>query len=83
MYINNDSDCNCRNVIYLIICTNCDEQHVGSAIDFKERFRIYKSDINTKIDRCGVADHFSNKCWEPENLHVLLKIQAIEQVSVI
>ena len=40
MYINNDSDCNCMNVIYLIISTNCDEQHVGSATDFKERFRI-------------------------------------------
>ena len=40
MYINNDSDCNCMNVIYLIISTNCDEQHVGSAIYFKERFRI-------------------------------------------
>ena len=33
-YINNDFDCNCMNVIYLISCTNCNEQYVGSAIDF-------------------------------------------------
>ena len=43
------------NVIYLISCTNYNEQYVGSAIDFKKRSSIHKSDINTKKDRCGVA----------------------------
>ena len=81
-YINNDFDCNCMNVIYLISCTNCKEQYVGSAIDSKKRFRIHKSDINTKKDRCGVARHFSNKCRDPQNPHAFLKIQPIEQVSV-
>ena len=81
-YINNDSDCNCMNVIYLISCTNCKEQYVGSAIDFKKRFRIHKSDINTKKDRCGAARHFTNKCCDPQNPHAFLKIQSIEQVSV-
>ena len=71
------------NVIHLIVCTNCDEQHEGSTIDFKEHFRIYKSDISTKIDRYGVCDHLTNKCWDPHNLHVFLKIRAIKQVSVI
>ena len=33
-YINNDFYCNCMNVIHLICCTNCNEQNVGSAIDF-------------------------------------------------
>ena len=61
-YINNDFDCTCMNVIDLISCTNCNEQHVGSAIDSKKRFRIHKSDINTKTDRCRVACHFTNKC---------------------
>ena len=56
------------NVIYLISCTNCNEQYAGSAIDFKKRFRIHRSDINTKKDRCGVARHFNNKCREPQNL---------------
>ena len=64
-YINNDFDCNCKNVIYLISCTNCNEQYVGSAIDFKKRFRIHKSDINTKKDRFGVVHHFTNECRDP------------------
>ena len=68
--------------IYLISCTNCKEQYVGSVIDFKKRFRIQKSDINSKKDRCGVARHFTNKCWDPQNPHAFLKIQPIEQVSV-
>ena len=70
--------CNCMNVIYLISCTNCNEQHVGSAVDFKRRFRIHKSDINSKTDRCEVACHYTNKCWDPQNPHAFLKIQAIE-----
>ena len=31
----NDFDCNCVNAICLISCTNCYEQYVDSAIDFK------------------------------------------------
>ena len=62
-YINNDFDRNYMNVIYLVSCTNCREQYVGSAIDFKKCFRIHKSDINTKKDRCGVA----RKCRDPQN----------------
>ena len=81
-YINNDLDHNCMNVIYSISCTNCNKQYEGSAKDFKKRFRIYKSDINTKKDRCGLARHFNNKFRDPQNRHAFLKIQPIEQVSV-
>ena len=51
-FINNDLDYNCMNVIYLISCTNYNEQYLGSATEFKKRFRIHKSDINTNKDRC-------------------------------
>ena len=37
-------------------CHTC--QYVGSAITFKERFRINKSDINTGKKRCGAAKQF-------------------------
>ena len=60
--INNDFNCNCTDVLYLIRCTNCNEQHVVFPIDIKKRFRIHKSDINTKKGRCAVACHFTNKC---------------------
>ena len=33
-HIKNDFDCNSINVEYLISCANCNEQYVGSAIDF-------------------------------------------------
>ena len=42
--------CNSPDVVYLISCSNCDDQCVGSALDFKSRFRIHKSDIKTKKD---------------------------------
>ena len=68
------------NVIYLITCSNCREQYVGSAINFKQRFRIHKSDIKTNQDRCGTARHFNNKCCSPNNKHAYLKVQIIEKV---
>ena len=51
--VNGSLNCNTKNVIYLITCKNCSEQYVGSAINFKERFRIHKNDI--KQVRPGVV----------------------------
>ena len=65
------------NVIYLISCNNCNDQCVGSAIDFKKHFTIHKSDIHTTKNRCGVARHFTNKCRDPQSQHAFLKIQPI------
>ena len=79
-FIKGKSSCNSFNVVYLITCSNCREQYVGSAINFKQRFRIHKSDIKTNKDRFGTARHFNNKCCSPNNNHVYLKIQIIEQV---
>ena len=39
--------CSSDNVVYLITCQRCKLLYVRSAITFKERFRIHKSDINT------------------------------------
>ena len=64
----------------MITCSNCREQYVGSAINFKQRFRINKSDIKTNKDRFGTARYFNNKCCSPNNNHVYLKMQIIEQV---
>ena len=48
------------NVIYLITCSKCLEQYVGSAVKFQTRFRIHKSDIKTKMKKCGSNRHFSS-----------------------
>ena len=72
--------CKSNNVVYVISCANCGDQYVGSAIDFKTRFRIHKSDIKTKKDRCGTARHFNNKCSDNNNPHKFLQVQLIESV---
>ena len=54
--------CDTRKVIYPIFCKCCGKQYVGSVTGFKERFRIHKSDINTRKVRCGVANHLLNVC---------------------
>ena len=64
----------------MITCSNCREQYVGSSINFKQRFKIHKSDFKTNKDRFGAARHFNNKCCSPNNKHACLKIQIIEQI---
>ena len=61
----------------------CLEQYVASAIKFKSRFRIHKSDIKTRKDRCGTARHFNNKCSGSYNPFVYLHVQLIEKVYCI
>ena len=68
------------NVMYLVECSNCKQQYVGSALNFKQRFRIHKSDIKINKDRCGTARHFNNVCCPPSNPHNYLKVQLIKQV---
>ena len=61
-------------------CSNCREQYVRSAINFKQRFRIHKSDTKTNKDRCGTARHFYNKCCSHNDKHAYSKVQIIEQI---
>ena len=79
-FIKGNLPCDSCNVIYLITCSICREQYVVPAINIKQRFRIHKSDIKTKKNRCGTVSHFSNECCSPKNKHAYLKIQIIEQV---
>ena len=76
--------CKSDNVIYLISCKKCKQQYVGSVFEnnFKPRFRVHKSDINTGIDRCGVAKHFLNNCTRINNFENV-EVQLIEEVKVI
>ena len=69
-------------MVYLISCKLCKDQYVGSAYknNFKPRFRVHKSDINTGKDMCGVAKHFSTKCKDLGKLENI-KVHLIEQVE--
>lgn len=67
------------NVMYLITCSNYREQYAGSATNFKQRFRIHKSDIKPDKDICGIARHFNNKYCSPHNKHVYLKYRLLNR----
>ena len=60
--VRGDLTCKSDNVACLVSCKKYKQQYVGSAFEsnFKPRFRVYKSDINTGKDRCGVTEHFLN-----------------------
>ena len=66
----------------MISCKCCGKQYVGSATDFKERFRIHKSDINTGKVRCGVANHLLNICPSTTSKIEYLQVPLMEKVSV-
>ena len=51
--VRGDFSCNSSNIIYLISCKKCEDQYIGSAIDFKVRFRIHK--VTEKLRKIGVA----------------------------
>ena len=76
-----DVTCKSDNVVYLISCTKCKQQYVGSAFEsnFKPRFRVHKIDINTDKVRCGVAKHFLNSFTGINKLENV-EVQLIEEV---
>ena len=59
-FIRGNLNCESKNVIYIISCKSCEDQYVGSAVNFKNRFRVHKSNIKTNKDRCGTSRHFNN-----------------------
>ena len=69
-------------MVDLISCKLCKDEYVISAYqnNFKPRFRVHKSDINTGKDRCGVAKHVLNKCTDVGKLENI-EVHLIEQVQ--
>ena len=57
------------------------ELNIGSAVTFKERLHIHKSDINTGKKRCGEAKYFL-ECYTSEGKFDNLKNQLVESVNV-
>ena len=73
--------CCSKNVVYILSCKICEVQYVGSAFkdNFKKRFRVHKSDVNTGKDRCSVSKHFLSECSDIGNI-MNMEVQPIEQV---
>ena len=79
-FIKGDLSCNSKNVIYLITCDKCKDEYIGSAVDFKFRFLVHKSDIKTKKERCGTSRHFNEKGLCSTSPFGYVKVQTIDQV---
>ena len=73
--------CSSPNVVCIISCKNCGDQYVASVNGFKARFKIHKSDIKTKKDRCDIARHFNNKCRDRGNPHMFPQVQLMESAQ--
>ena len=59
-FINQQLNCQSKNVVYLISCNKCSLQYIGSTSnEFKVRFRNHKSAMLTKKKTCEVAIHFN------------------------
>ena len=43
--LNKIFDCDSRDVLYILICNNCEYFYLGKTIDFKQRIRKRKSDV--------------------------------------
>ena len=56
-------------------CKKFRDQYIGSAINFKNRFRVILKPI-----RIDVVQHFNNKCCDSVNPHIYLQVQLIEQI---
>ena len=59
--------CKSKIIIYLVTCTKCSVQYVGSTSNkFIVRFRNHKSAMKTNKNTCEVATHF-NKTFQFHN----------------
>ena len=47
-FVKSDLSCNSKNVICLITCDKCKDEYIGSAVNFKRRFNVHKSDKSKK-----------------------------------
>ena len=79
-FIKGDLSCNSKNAIYLITCDKYKDEYAGSAVDFKPRYRVHKSDIKTKKEPCVTSRHFIEKCLCSTSPFGYVKVQIIEQV---
>ena len=62
-------NCDSKNVLYILICRNCDEFYIGQTQNFKQRIRKHKSDIkhpnNSTCKRCTNHIRVCTKGKEP------------------
>ena len=75
-----EMNCNTPNIIYMLECTKCKLQGVGSTVSWKPRLRNYKSWVKNRIRKCRMGNHFidnascrgsNSKPWENMKFYVI------------
>ena len=60
-------DCNIKDVLYILICNNCDYFHLEKTIDFKQRIHKHKSDVkHTENSTCRECAEHLRDCTKIE-----------------
>ena len=72
-FIKGDFSCNSKNK-YLITCGKCKEEYIGSAANFKPRFRVHKSGIKTTKVR------FKEKCLCSTSPFTYVKVKSLKRL---
>ena len=80
-FIKGDLSCNSKNVIYLITCGKCKDEYIGSAVDFKPRFRVHKSDIKQKRNVVIPLDILMKSTYVPLLLLDTLKFKSMNRFT--
>ena len=70
-----------KNVIYIAFCLNCLKHRVGSTVDWKPRFRNYKSHIKKKVRSCSIVNHFIDVCSDTDDLSRNIRFIIIDQLN--
>ena len=54
-----NANCKTRNIVYLMICKQCQKQYVGETkLPLNQRINLHRSDVNThKLERSSIAEH--------------------------
>ena len=69
-----------KNVVYLPDCRKCNKNVVGSCIEWKPRFRTYRSHLKSKYPTCSIVNQFLDECNDP---HVSFKYLCFLLIDVL
>ena len=70
-----------KNVICIAFCLNCLKHRVGSTVDWKPRFRNYKSHIKKKVRSCSIVNHFIDVCSDTDDPSRNIRFIIIDQLN--
>ena len=69
------------NVIYIAFCLSCLKQGVGSTVDWKLKFRNFKSHIKKKVRSFSIVNHFIGVCSDTDDPSKNKRFIIIDQLN--